>query len=133
MKTLYKFIMFCFIGGVSTLIDYSVLNLGVYILGTSYLMVNISKVVGIGISMCWNFPMNRYFTFKAREGNLKKQIIKFLSVYGITSLVNLIVFSSLIFILGTSFWPRTIAFVIATAAALLLNFFGSLFWTFNKK
>ena len=133
MKNFYKFMTFCFIGGVSTLIDFSVLNLGIYFLGPSYLMVNISKILATEISMCWNFPMNRHFTFKAGEGKFHHQLAKYLSLYGVTSLFNFLIFSSLVFVLGTSFLPRTIAFVIATGSALLLNFVGSLFWTFKKR
>jgi len=132
MKTFYKFVIFCFVGGISTLIDFSVLNIGVYFLGESYFMVNLSKIFGIILSMTWSFPMNKHFTFKSKEENLFKQFLKYLSVYGITSLINFLIFSGIIFFIGTAFLPRTIAFIFATGMGLMLNFLGSLLWTFKK-
>ena len=131
MDKLKKFLIFCFVGGVATLIDYSVMNLSIAILGSSYLMTDISKILGIIFSMMWNFPVNRHLTFKAHHGKVRKQLPKWLIVYAITSLVNFLIFSLVIFFTGTELVPRTIAFILGTCAGLILNFVFSLIWTFK--
>jgi putative flippase GtrA len=132
MDKIKKFIIFCFVGGIATLIDYLVMNLSIFILGNSYIITTISKIFGIIVSMMWNFPANRYLTFKAKDGKVRRQLPKWLLVYAITSLINFLIFSIIIFFIGTEFLPRTIAFIIGTAAGLILNFIISLFWTFKK-
>ena len=131
IKGLGKFVCFCFIGGVSTLIDLVVFNIFSYFLGNGFLMPQLARILGIGISMIWNFTMNRNITFKAKEGKIKSQLIKWLILYGITSLVNLVIFSIAINLIGNSFWERNIAFVLGTGISLILNFIGSMFWAFK--
>jgi putative flippase GtrA len=128
-----KFVVFCFVGGIATLIDFLVLNLSMYFLGNTQVMATVSKALGIIVSMLWNFPANRYLTFKANNGKIRHQLPRWLLVYIITSLVNIGVFSIIVYITGTGFYPRTFAFVCATGVSLILNFIFSLFWTFKKR
>ncbi len=128
-----KFIIFCFVGGIATLIDFIVFNLFAYILGDGLLIPQISRVLGIGISMVWNFTMNRNITFKAREGKIRFQLPKWLTVYGITALINLIIFTLIINQTGNSLIGRNIAFIFGTVVSIILNFLGSLFWTFKNR
>jgi putative flippase GtrA len=129
----WKFVSFCFVGGIAFLIDFAVFNTSAYFLGNAPLMPQLSRVLGIAISMIWNFSMNRSMTFKAKEGKIKSQLAKWLIVYGVTSVINIIIFSIMIGIIGNSFWDRNIAFVLGTGITLVLNFIGSFFWTFKKE
>ncbi len=133
IKRIPKFITFCFVGGIATFIDFVVFNTFAYFLGNSFLMPQISRVLGIVVSMIWNFTMNRNVTFCAKEGSIKSQLPKWLIVYGITALINLAIFSLVISQTGNSLLGRNIAFLCGTGASIILNFFGSLFWTFKKK
>jgi len=131
IKGFWKFICFCFVGGIATLIDFIIFNISAFFLGNGFLMPQLARILGIGISMIWNFTMNRNITFNAKDGKIKSQITKWLIVYGITSLVNIIIFSIVINIIGNSFWERNIAFVLGTGISLILNFIGSLLWAFK--
>lgn len=133
MEKIPKFFIFCFVGGIATLIDFAVFNIFAYFLGEGYLMPQISRAIGIGVSMIWNFTMNRSFTFRAKEEKIKCQLPKWLIVYGITALINLAVFSLVISQTGNSLIGRNIAFVCGTTVSITLNFFGSLLWTFRKR
>ena len=46
--------------------------------------------------------------------------------------INLAVFSLILTYSGNSLLGRNIAFVCGTAVSVILNFLGSLFWTFRK-
>jgi len=133
LKNFYKFICFCFVGGIATIIDLSVFNVSSLILGKTYLILQISRILGIGVSMIWNFTVNRNITFKSRDEKIKKQLPKWLILYFITSLVNFIIFSLVIMILGNSIIERNIAFFCGIAVSIPLNFIGSLLWAFKKK
>ena len=133
MDRLKKFIIFCFVGGIATLIDYTAMNLLILWLGKSYAITITSKILATIVAMAWNFPASKYLTFKSKEGKIKEELPKWLSVYVLTMFINFIIFSGIIFFIGTEFWPRTMAFVIATGASLILNFIISLVWTFKEK
>jgi putative flippase GtrA len=133
IKGFWKFICFCIVGGVATLIDFIIFNISAYFLGNGFLMPQLSRILGIITSMIWNFTMNRNITFNAKEEKIKSQLAKWLIIYGITSMINIIVFSIVINIIGNSFWERNIAFVLGTGISLTLNFIGSLLWAFRSK
>ena len=121
IKRIPKFILFCFVGGIATLIDFVVFNIFAYFLGEGYLMPQISRVIGIGVSMIWNFTMNRNITFRAREGKIKHQLPKWLIVYGITALINLAIFSLILSQTGNSLIGRNIAFICGTGVNLIVT------------
>jgi len=131
-KTFLRFGIFCFVGGIATLIDWAFFNLFSLLLGKELIMLQISRILAIVLSMVWNFFANRKFTFKASQEKVLHQLPKWLIVYGLTSLVNFLVFTLLISILGGEFWPRNIAFVCGTGISLILNFIGSALWAFKK-
>lgn len=133
IKKIPRFVIFCFVGGIATLIDFIVFNIFAYILGDGLFMPQISRALGIGISMIWNFSMNRNITFRAKDGKIINQLPKWLLVYGITSLINLGIFSIILSHTGNSLMGRNIAFVCGTGISIILNFLGSLLWTFKRK
>lgn len=132
-KNFYKFIIFGFVGGIAGLIDWGVFNLMAVILGKDFVMLQISRLLGIATSMIWNFSVNRNFTFKAKHEKIKVQLPKWLVLYAATSLINFVIFSGVISLIGTNFWERNIAFLCGWAISIPLNFIGSMFWIFRKK
>ncbi len=132
IKNLWKFVLFCFVGGIATLIDLGIFNICTFLFGKTLLMLKTSRALGIGISMIWNFTMNRNITFRAKEEKVRRQLPKWFILYIITSLVNFLVFSLVITLMGRGFLERNIAFFCGIAISIPLNFIGSLLWVFKK-
>ncbi len=132
-KKFRKFIIFCFVGGIATLIDLGVFNLSAIILGKGVVLLQISRLLGIIVSMMWNFVINRNLTFDAKNEKVRKQLPKWITLYSATSLINFLVFSWAVSVIGASFWERNIAFVCGYVISVPLNFVGSMFWAFRKK
>ena len=127
-KTLKQFIIFGFVGGVATIIDFLFFNLLFWL--TTYFVV--SRLVGIMISMIWNFTANRRITFKAIKGDLRKQLFKYLIVYGISMGANVLVGWIAFQILGPGQLNANIAAVLGLVVSIPTAFIGSKLWAFKK-
>lgn len=132
-KLICKFFLFCVVGGFATLIDWGIFNIFSHFLDNSIFMLQVSRVIAIGGSMIWNFLINRKFTFKAGEDKLSNQAVKWLIVYIVTSLINFIIFSLIISLIGGGFWQRNIAYLSGLVVSIPLNFMGSMLWAFKRK
>ena len=62
MKFISKFIIFCFIGGISALIDFGIFNLFFW-LNFDFI---VSRIIAILFAITYNFCMNRNITFSAK-------------------------------------------------------------------
>ena len=87
-KTYFRFIFFCFVGVVSTLIHFLVFNFFRFSINLTF---SASLIIAIIIAIIFNFSVNRNITFSAGGYSLKKQILKYLTIYGTSSLANFIV------------------------------------------
>lgn len=130
MRIRYKFLVFCFVGGIAAIIDFLFFNLFFAWVGFGFV---ISRILGILISMIWNFTMNKYITFKSKKGNIKKQVGKYLTSYGITMALNVLVGWIVLKLIGESWINGNIAVAAGLAVSIPLNFIFSLFWTFKEK
>ena len=80
-----KRIRFLFVGGLNTVVGYGCYALLLKV-GMFYIFANlIANIVGIANSYFWN----KYFTFKVKKKSFN-EIIRFLTVYGISYIANLI-------------------------------------------
>jgi len=129
MKITHKFIIFCMVGIVALLIDWSIFNL-FYFIGINY---SFSLGLGVLTSMIFNFSMNRNYTFNARGYSIRVQIVKWLSVYGIAFLARLAVGNGILFLFGETILNVQIAFFAGIFIAVPIDFLGSLFFAFRKK
>jgi putative flippase GtrA len=129
LKTLLRFIIFCFVGGIATLIDFIIFNL-FYFIGIGFV---ISRFFGIVISMVWNFGMNRNVTFNARNGKYIKQLSKYLVVYAVSMGANVLVGVIILSLLGDGTINANIAAAAGLSLSIPLSFFGSWLWTFRKE
>jgi putative flippase GtrA len=124
-KTLKKFFVFCLVGAIATIIDLVIFNLSF-----RFSPFVIARIIGIITSMGWNFSANRNFTFKS-NGNIPRQLIKYLLVYGLAMSANVLTGWIVFSFLG----PGTLNANIAAASGLIVSiplaFFGSLLWTFK--
>jgi len=128
MKNFRKFVIFCFVGFCSFLIDWTFFNIFYKI--SSWFIFSI--VIATVISMIFNFIMNRNFTFKARGYSIKKQIPRWLVVYFITLLSRIISGKCIIIVLGENLLNANIAYFVGIALAIPISFLGSLLWAFKK-
>ena len=126
--TVAKFLKFCIVGGIATLIDFLFFN--VFFIVSSYFLI--SRIMGILISMIFNFSLNKHFTFRAR-GNTSNQLIKHIVVYGIAMGANIFVSKTIYTLLGEGVLNANIAAAFGLIVSIPTAFFGSLLWAFRKR
>lgn len=114
---------FVFVGVLNTIVGvgayFILLDLNMYYLLASLL----SHMIGVTNSFIWN----KKWTFKSK-GNPRKEGLKFISVYGLTFLINL----SLLALLVEKFmFNPKIAGVFALGICAMISFFGHKYWSFR--
>lgn len=129
MKVVSKFVVFCLVGFCSFLIDWSLFNV-LYYTGIGFVM---SRTTSVLASMTFTFCVNRNFTFSARGIDIKKQVIRWLTLYLTTLVINVSVGKLVLMTFGENLLNANIAFFAGLAVAVPLNFFGSLLWVFKKE
>ncbi len=128
MRIRHRFLIFCFVGGVAAILDLLFFNLFFSILNAGFI---VSRILGIGCSMIWNFTMNKHVTFSSK-GKVKSQLVRYLTVYSITMGINVITGIIILRIIGDSLLGGNIAAFAGIAISVPLNFLLSLFWTFKN-
>ena len=129
MKFISKFIIFCFIGGISALIDFGIFNLFFW-LNFDFI---VSRIIAILFAITYNFCMNRNITFSAKGQPIKKQIIRYGIVYLISISVNLFVSVGVINLLGENVFNANLATVLGITTGIPFSFLGSLLWIFKRR
>ena len=128
MRNFKKFVIFCLVGFSAFLIDWLIFNI-IYWISSEFIF---SKIISAIFSLTFNFNMNRNLTFSARGAAVKKQIIRWIIIYGISVSVNIAVGKLVLVILGENLLNANIAFFAGIAIAIPIGFFGSLLWAFKK-
>jgi putative flippase GtrA len=124
----FKFFTFCFVGLGAFLIDFLFFNL-FYRLTNQFIP---SRVFSIILSMFFNFFTNRKITFSAEKQNVKKQIVKWLGVYGFSSIINILVGKGVLWIMQESVLSANIAFFVGLCFSIPINYLLSLKFVFKK-
>ncbi|MBN2367893.1 GtrA family protein [Candidatus Woesearchaeota archaeon] len=119
------FLKFAVIGGVSTIINYSVFLLLLSI-GVNYI---ISSAFGYMSGVLFGFVFNRKITFKS-EGDKKTEVLKYFAVYLISLFLGVSILRFLVEILSIPAWFSNILVICFTT---MTNFLGAYFVVFNKK
>jgi putative flippase GtrA len=123
LKKYAKQIRFCVVGGINTLLDFSLLflfvNLGLNKIPANYLSTGISFIV--------SFFLNRSYTLKKHDSNIKKQFILFtvVTLTGIWGLQPLIIWSLTPLIAKFTSNSQIILFItklVATIVTLIWNY-----------
>lgn len=106
-------IKFCITGGSSTLIDYCI-----YMLLSVHLNPNIAKIISMFIAAVYSFFINKKWTFQNNERMNLIMILK----YAVCQIVNIFVNVNVncIFLKITEI--KTVAFIIATGMAMVVNY-----------
>jgi putative flippase GtrA len=120
-----QFIKFSFVGVLNTVVFY-----GVYLillrLGFSFVIATTAgTIVGILNSYVWN----KLFTFKAKQ-KCKSEVAKFLVVYFVQYLSNLLIIYLCVTYIGVS---AELSGIPSIAIGVFISYFGHKFWTFKRK
>ena len=116
-KSEFKFILS---GASSTLIDFCI-----YMLLSNWLSVSLSKMISMGIASIYSFFLNKNWTFENGEKINKTMIIKYIGA----QLLNIFVNTSINTIINN----KLVSFVIATATAMIVNYFSQKIIVFKKE
>ena len=129
MKNRIKFILFLLIRGTGFFIDLFFLNLFLW-LNFEFVFARSMGILGV---LIYNFSMDRNVVFSAKNGSIKKQIMKYVLIYIVASLVNLTV--SLFFsgIFGEGIFNSNLASILGIIFQIPITFFSLLFWVFSLK
>lgn len=114
---------FVFVGILNTIVGYGAFFILLYLTIHYILALIISSVIGIAHSYIWN----RKWTFKSR-GNVRKESSKFITVYGIAFVMNLIILA--IFVEKLRFDPK-IGQIFALGIVTIISFLGHKYWSFK--
>ena len=119
-----QFLKFSFVGFVNTAIFYGIyyflLQLGFFYVTA----LTIGTMAGLVNSYVWN----KFFTFKSKERSASESF-KFLAVYGVQYLSNLLIIYLCVEFVGIS--PE-LAGLAAICVGVFISYFGHKLWTFRK-
>lgn len=134
--TIFKFMRFGIVGTSGFLIDFSITWVMLSMFGLFEYGAN---AIGFAVAATSNYILNRLWTWRSKNPNVKGEFLKFFMV----SLIGLFINSFVIFLcqlpgefsvqvaghLINDFW---IAKLIATGVVMLWNFFVNNYFTFKK-
>ncbi len=106
-------IRFLIIGGISTLIDYTL-----YMLISIKISIIIAKFISMLCACIFSFFANKNWTFSNKEKINSKMIISYI----ITQVINISVNTGTNYIMYNLTNSKTIAFIIATLIAMIVNY-----------
>lgn len=117
-------VRFCFVGLLNTVVGY-----GVYFLLVKaeihYVLASFTaQVAGVAHSYVWN----KFWTFKSRQKSIT-EVLKFVMVYALTFVINLVLLSFFIEVLEMD---KAIAGFISLALVAIISFTGHKLWSFRK-
>ena len=115
---------FLVVGGSSTLLDFII-----YMLLSTKLNITISKFISMTVSSIYSFLINKNWTFENGEKINKTMIIKYIGA----QLLNIFVNTSINTIIYTLTNNKLVSFVIATATAMIVNYFSQKIIVFKKE
>lgn len=132
-KRYIRFLLFCFVGGTSSLIHIAVFNFFRFWINFSFVF---SWILGLLFSIGYNFSMNRNITFSARGHSIKRQLPRYLIVYATSISANFFTALFVRYLLGglvlNIALQENIALFAGVAVSIPISFFGSLLWAFKK-
>jgi putative flippase GtrA len=120
-----QLVRFSLVGASGYLLNLVVYALCVKVVGIQYLAAEaLAWILAAGNNFVWN----RHWTFKARDGQIHVQAVRFLLVSLLALAVNLLVLRVLVESAGMD---KLAAEVIALGASTPLNFLGNKLWSFR--
>jgi len=110
-----RFFRFAVVGGIATVIQFSIL---VALVELAHVNKLIANAIGFAFAATANYLMNRYFTFAGTQSHMGYGILKFAVTSVIGLGINTIIFQTL---MSLGLW-YVIAWVLATGLTLIWNY-----------
>ncbi len=129
---LVRFGKFCVVGLIGAAVDFTILNLGIQVLGLAKWLANTCSFFAAVIS---NFVWNRHWTYPETRGDpIAPQLSRFLLVNLVGYGINQAIFLSLDrYVFGAwGPWGYNLAKVVAIGVVLFWNFGVNRVWTYGK-
>ena len=117
-KSIFRFLL---TGGSSTLIDFIIY----YLLGT-YIDISIAKCISMLCASIYSYFLNKRWTFE----NVEKTSISIILKYYITFIINMAINVGINRIVFHHAHNKLIAFIVATAIAMIVNYLLQKKWVF---
>lgn len=123
-ESLREIVLFVFIGGCSTAIDFIL-----YLLFLNAVNVVIAKGASMIAASVFSYVLNKTLTFKVRKKSDTGMVVRFYFVFVLNLLVNVSVNWLFYSLLQTNVIP----FILATAAGMAVNFLGQKYFVFRER
>lgn len=118
------FFRFLVVGGLSTSLDMLIYFILFPQFGAIW-----SKMISMSFSILLSYNLNRYWSFKIERKRTIGEVLKYLA----TQLINITVNVSTNYIVLSLTGYKIVAFIIATATAMCINYLLQKVWVFRKK
>ncbi len=118
-----QFLLFLFVGGSATLLQFMLLMYFVEWLGMSKV---IASAAGYLLSAAYNYLLNYYLTFANGQSHWQT-LPKFIAVVFLGVMVNTLVFALMLYVA-----PYLLAQLFAVGATLVVNFLLHKFWIYRR-
>jgi dolichol-phosphate mannosyltransferase len=122
-----QLVRFGIVGGVGFIVNIGVYALFVHGIGVEY---RVASVVAWIVAVMNNFILNRHWTFEARDGLVRFQAIRFVTVSLAAEILSLLLLTVLVESGGL---PKVPAQALAVGACTPLNFIGNKLWSFRSQ
>ena len=119
VNRIFKFLI---VGSCSTSIDFII-----YMLLSMKISITVSKGISMVCSSVFSYMVNKRFTFGNKEHTNIGYLIRFYLVF----LVNLGTNMSVNYLLYTAMQSRLVAYIVATACGMAINYLGQRFIVFQ--
>ena len=120
------FFRFCIVGGINTVIDYSLFLLFFYAFNFHLLAAN---ALGFFVATGNSYVLNKFWTFG--DGHNKVNLRQFLTFLAVTT--SALILSSVAIYLCAKIVPEYIAKLMAIGVTVMWNYTGSRFFVFKPK
>lgn len=122
-----EFLVYLVVGGLTALIYFGFIALGVEILELDY-RIAVSAAYVIAVS--FHFLSNRKFTFRVADSRVIRQSIRYMSVLMINYLITISIVSLLVGKHGVSTYLSAAVSIVVTVG---IGYLASKFWVFRNK
>ena len=123
-ESLREIFLFVFIGGCSTAIDFIL-----YLVFLHAVNVVIAKGASMIAASVFSYILNKTLTFKVRKKSHAGMVVRFYIVFVLNLLANV----SVNWLFYSLLQTKLVAFIMATAAGMAVNFLGQKYFVFRER
>lgn len=142
VKLIRQFSKFVLIGFLNTAIDFTILNLLMWLTGIyKGRWIFLLNVISFSVAVVNSYLWNKFWVFKAKEADQAKEIVSEFSQFIVIAVIGMIINSLIVFSITTFIPPvfglnpqvwANLAKALATGVSLLWNFTGYKLIVFKK-